>query len=449
MSTAPEGAASTHLASSTHTNPPLDLLRNQLAFGGDTTMFGIGVYFMPLTTVVTSLAARLTDDKALIGAISLAWYVSYLLPQLFAARVVHGQRRLKRFSVIPSIFGRPVMLLFAIWLAVMGTQAPLLSVWVLLGCIVLFLGFDAFTSVAWFDMMGRAFTPGGRARMLTVTQLIAGIGGIGAGLIVERVLGSEQIPFPLNYALLFGCAWLFYELSLVCMLFIRERVSTQPEAAHTENGHFWQKLRIAWQNDPVFRRLLLARLFTGVENMAAAFYVVFAKEILGLPDSAIGVFTIAYVIGGLLGTAIFGWLSARFGPRRVVVMASVLQLTAPVLALAVSFVAVPGSTLVTLGYGAFIVIMALAGAVNRSTQVGFFSYAQDSAPELDRPMYVGAVSSIAGTAALMPLLGGLLIDGLSASGFGAGAYSVLFGIAAVVVAIGALLSLKLPVPRRV
>jgi len=446
MSTAPEGAANTH---NPRPNPPLDLLRNQLAFGSDSALFGIGIYFMPLTTVVTSLAAKLTDDKALIGAVSLVWYVSYLLPQLFAARVIHGKRRLKPFSVWPSVLGRPIILLFALWLYFTGAASPLLTVWVLLGCIVVFLGFDAFTSIAWFDMMGRAFSPSGRARILTVTQLIAGIGGIGAGFIVERVLGSSQFPFPLNYAFLLFCAWVFYELSLVGMLFIRERVSTQPENTQAAESHFWQKLRAAWQSDPVFRRLLLARLLTGVENMAAAFYVVFAKEILGLPDSAIGVFTIAYVIGGLLGTAIFGWLSARFGPRRVVTMACGLQLTAPVLALIVSFVAIPGTALVMLGYAAFVVVMALAGAVNRSTQVGFFSYAQDSAPELDRPMYVGAVSSIAGTAALMPVLGGLLIDGLTGAGFGAGAYSALFGLASMFVAVGAFVSLKLPVPRRV
>ncbi len=97
-------------------NPPLDLRRNMLAFGGDSMLWGIGTYFIPLTTVITVLASELTKDKALIGLLSLAWYVAYLLPQLFAAKLVHGKRRTKPYSVIPSIIGRPVILLFAAWL---------------------------------------------------------------------------------------------------------------------------------------------------------------------------------------------------------------------------------------------------------------------------------------------------------------------------------------------
>ena len=68
--------------------------------------------------------------------------------------------------------------------------------WVLLGTIALFLGLDALTSTAWFDMMGRAFTPAGRAQTLTINQFLGALGGIGSGFIVQWVLGSDRWPFP-------------------------------------------------------------------------------------------------------------------------------------------------------------------------------------------------------------------------------------------------------------
>jgi MFS family permease len=427
-------------------NPPLDLRRNQLAFGGDTMLWGIGAYFIPLTTVITALAADLTDDKALIGLLSLAWYVAYLLPQLVAARMVHGKRRTKPYAVIPSFIGRPVILLFALWLFITRAEQPTLTVWLLIGMIATLRVFDAFTTQAWFDMMGRALSPRARARMITVSQMLASFGGLGAGIIVARVLSSPQLPFPTDYAVLFALAWVFITLSLVSMMFIKERVSAEAHAEQAQQAGFNVKLREAWRSDPAFRRLLLARLLTGVENMAAAFYVVFARERLGLPEAAIGVSTIAFVIGGMIGIAIFGWLAARFGPRRVINASCTLQFIAPLITFAVASLPLQSTPA---AYGALIVVMAINGAVNRSTQVGFFSYAQDSAPEIDRPIYVGAVSTVAGTAALLPLIGGLLIDAMLRAGLEGAAYGILFGVASVVVALGAWMSYGLPTPKRV
>ncbi len=372
--------------------------------------------------------------------LSLAWYVAYLLPQLFAARLVHGRRRTKPYSVIPSILGRPVILLFAAWLFISRAQQPTLTVWLLIGMIAVLMIFDAFTTQAWFDMMGRALSPRVRARVITVNSLIGSVGGIGAGLVVAQVLASPQLPFPVNYALLFFLAWLFITFSLVSMLFIKERTSEAPPTtqAHQSGSDFNTKLREAWRNDPAFRRMLITRLLTGVENMAAAFYVVFARERLGLPDSAIGVFTIAYVVGGLIGITLFGTLSERYGPRRAINAACMLQFIAPLIAFILATF-LPSNTS-SISYAALVLVMAINGAV---------SYAQDSAPEADRPIYVGAVSTIAGTASLLPVFGGVLIDTLLRSSLSATAYPTLFGIVVVVVGIGAWLSFGLPKTQRV
>jgi MFS family permease len=428
----------------TRNNPPVDLLRNKLAFGGDSMLWGIGTYFIPLTTVITALAAQLTTDKSLIGLISLAWYVAYLLPQLFAARVVHGKRRTKPLSVIPAIVGRQTLLVFSLWLFLTQAQQPTLTVWILIIMITILMIFDAFTSQAWFDMFGRALTPRAKARVITVNQLLASIGGIGAGLIVTQVLSSPALPFPSNYALLFFFAWIFIMLSLGAMLFIRERVSEAPAAEETSKSDFNAKLREAWRQDPAFRRMLLARVFTGVENMAAAFYIVFALEKLGLPESSIGIFTIAVVLGGLFGIIFFGWLADRYGSRRVVNAACTLQFIAPLITLGIALLPIQSKEVALV---AITLVMAINGAVNRSMMVGFFSYAQDSAPEADRPIYVGAVSTIAGTASLLPLLGGLMINAFTSAGLNTLAYIVLFAVAAGVAALGAWLSYGLPKPR--
>ncbi len=438
---------------------PLDLLRNQLAFGGDSMFFNIGVYFMPMTTVLIALASGFTSDKALIGAISLSWNVGWLLPQLWAARLVHGKPRMKPYATIPSAISRPIIFLLAMWLWIDRGQSPTLSVWLLLIGIFVFAATDGVTTTAWFDMQGRALSPRVRSRVITINALLASIGGLGAGFVVERVLASD-LPFPLNYAVLLMLAFAFYMLSLVCMLFIRERPAGVEEGPPTADRRqptgnrgqrsavggpsFLQHLLHIVRNDAVLRRTLAARLFMGIENMAAAFYVVFAREQLKLPEAAVGVFSIAIVVGGLLGTSIFGWLAMRFGSRRVIQAAGFMQLTAPLLALLVALSGLSGP----IAYALLVLIMGLNGAVNRSGQLGFFSYTQDIAAEVDRPMYIGSVSSIGGTAALMPLIGGLLIDFLQRSGSNSAAYPAVFGLATASALAGFVIAMRLPKARR-
>jgi Na+/melibiose symporter-like transporter len=422
---------------------PLDLRRNQLAFGLDSLFFTVGVYFMPAGTVLNTLAARLSDDKTLIGAVSLAWYVGWLLPQLVAARMIQGKQRTKPHVLKATLIFRPLILLFALWLFWTRAESPTLTVWLLILTIAVFAATDGLATAGWFDMLGRAFTPRQRARTLSVNRFVAAICGLGVGVIVERVLGSPLLPFPANYAVLFVFAWVFYEVSQVCLFFIRERPAASTTAKKTDGESFAQRLRKTWRADPNFRRMLIVRLLVSMETMAAAFYVVFAKERLGLPDSSIGVFTIALVVGGLIGIALWGVIADRFGSRRVVQVAGVSQFVAPLLAFVVAIVLVNTPFLSDIAYGALIVVMAINGAVNNASTVGIFGYAQDSAAEQDRAMYVGAVSTVAGIASIMPLVGGILIDALVRAGWGGVAYIALFGVVTVLVGFGAWMSVRL------
>lgn len=422
-------------------NPPIDLLFNRIAFGGDSMLWAIGTTFIPLATIITALASELTADKALIGLITPAWYLANVLPQMHAARMVHKRLRSKPILVTSTLIGRQSLLLVALWLFFTRAAEPTLTLWLLIGAIMLLMVFDGITGQAWFDMMGRAFSPRVKARVLTMNQVLGSVGGIAAGLLVAQILAAPQLPFPVNYAALFGLAWLFMMLSIVCIAFIRERVSTDAPVQAAAPVNTTAMLREGWRNDPAFRRMVWVRLLSGVESLAAAFYVVFARERLGLPDSSIGVFTIAYVVGGLAGILLFGWLASRYGSRHVVNATCLLQAAATTIAL---LLALTGWTASPLTYAALAIAIAINGASIRATHIGFLSYVQDNTPERDRAIYVGALSTIGGVASLLPLLGGVVIDLLSRGGNAGLAYSVVFACAAAATGLAAWLSYRLP-----
>ncbi len=442
-----EIAASTTPSTSSPPAVSMDARRNVLVFMGDAITFSTGMSFIPATTVLVGLASALTADKVLIGVVAMSWSVAWLIPQLVAARLVHGKRRQKPYLIIPSIIGRQTMLLFALWLALTGAQPPLLTVWLLIGAVVAFNINDAIAGLSYWDMMSRLLTPRQRGRTIATGQFIGSLAGVGAALIVERVLAPGGLPFPMNYALIFVFAWLGFIASLVIIGFLQENPMTDETLAQSHAGSFITHIREALHSDEVYRRLLAVRLLTGVENMTAAFYVVYIMDRLALPDSVIGVYSVAYIIGGIVGVALFGALSDRRGPLGVIRASSCLQFLAPLAALGVAIW--PGllGSAPTVAVIIFAVILAIDGAIGRSTMLGFSSYTLDRAPDRRRAIYVGVFNTLGGLAAMTPVLGGIFLDRTVSALGSTAAYALMFGAAALCVGVGLLISLTLPRPE--
>ncbi|HEY3291604.1 MAG TPA: MFS transporter [Anaerolineae bacterium] len=427
---------------------PYDKLHNIIVYMGDTISFITGLSFIPASTVLVGLASRLTDDKVLMGVVAMSWSVSWLIPQLVAARLVHGRKRQKPYLIIPSVIGRQMVLLFALWLVMTRASSPLLTLWMLIIAVVLFNICDAIAGIAWFDMMSRNLTPRRRGRTIALAQLIGSILGIGSGLIVERILAPGGLEFPLNYAVIFTCAWGGFMVSLVIIFFLQENPMSEETLNQSHEDSFVTHVREALASDEVYRRLLLARILTGIESMAAAFYVIFITRRLQLPDSAIGVFSIAYIAGGILGVSLFGMLADRYGPRRVIHAATVLQFIAPTLAFIVALLPDLSAASPDAAYAIFIVILAINGAVVRSNMLGFSGYAIDRAPEQRRAIYLGVFNTLGGVVALSPVLGGAFLTAVSAPLGEPTGYTLMFGAVALSAGAGMLISLTLPKPPR-
>jgi MFS family permease len=225
---------------------------------------------------------------------------------------------------------------------------------------------------------------------------------------------------------------------------MRENPMAEEEQKHAENTAFVANLKEAARTDVLFRRVLTVRILTGIELMAASFYLVFSKEQLGLSDSATGVFNIALIIGGIAGISLFGWLADRYTSLSVIRAAGIMQFIAPLIALilALAHLAIPsllGAALV-----GFVLVFLLRGAIEHSLVLGTVGYLLDSAPERHRAMYVGAINTIGGVVALSPVIGGMWIDALSARGNAMLAYIVMFTVVLISVGAGVLLSFRLP-----
>jgi MFS family permease len=340
-----------------------------------------------------------------------------------------------------------VFILLAAWVAFTNAAQPILTVWIMVGCLVFFNICDALAGVSWFDMLSRALSARMRGRVVAIGQFAGSVLGLGAGLVIQLVFAPDGLPFPQNYAFVFLCGWAFFNFSLIAILFLKELPMTETAQQTANEAGFGQHLRESLMENKSIRQVLIARGLTSLEAMAAAFYLVFITNQLNLPDESVGTFTIAAIVGGGIGIALFGAVSERFGTRRVAQIASALQLLNPLMALLVAVlpslagVKVAGNSL---AYLIFILVMANTGAIGHSLVLGFLGYLIDISSESHRAVNVGIMNTMGGVIALGPVIGGVIIDLVGKVAPTNMAYAVVFGLVTICTAIGFVLSLRLP-----
>lgn len=424
---------------------PVNARRNIIGFAGDMASFGIGAYFIPATTVLVGLSGRLTSDAVLIGLTSMAWTVGWYAPQFVAAQWLQGRPHMKPYVVGFSLIFRQTLLLLAAWLFFTQAAAPQLTVWVIIACITAFTIGDGIVSIAWFDMFARAFTSPMRARVGALGQVISSVFSLVPGLIVERLLSAQGPPFPNNYASVLVCAWLMFQVSTVFLVLVKdvpEQAAPRPNAGEKRPSLVAQ-IGVLLRTQPVFRRMLAARGLSFVETMAAPFYVVFIRQRLALPDEAIGVFSIAYVAGSVLGALSFGFLAQRFGAQRVSQTASFLHAFSALSALSVAIL----PALAPVALPIFVLIIGLNGALNKQMMLGWIAYAMDISTPQTRTSTIATLNTLSGLISLSPALGGLMVNALTAGLGSTPAYAALFGLVGTLAAFGFVLALRMPKPQ--
>jgi MFS family permease len=193
-----------------------------------------------------------------------------------------------------------------------------------------------------------------------------------------------------------------------------------------------------WRRDARLRLVTLSRLFAMLTELAVPFYVIYATEQLGFPDSAIGLFIVAQTVSSLLGALLLGGLADRLGAHRASQLGVLITFSAPLLALILFLTNTgPASPLRYALPWVYLVI----GQSGNLFLMGHTNYTLDIAPRGQTGVYVGVVNTASSLGVFGPLLAGWLLSRTS--------YGLVFGLAAVFGLWALLLTLRLPVGRGV
>jgi MFS family permease len=378
----------------------------------------------------------LTDSLVTVGVFTTVSTGAWLFPQLIYARFLITKERKKPYLLLGGALGRPFYLLYAAALFLGLADYPVLALLFLLVVQFSFFATDALAAVARFDILAKVFPEAQRGRMISMAQLISGVLSIGAGVFVAALLSADGPPFPHNYALLLAAAGVSLLLSLLACRFIIE-----PAEVVEEQRPAWRiylpRLLDTLRQDRSFARVIRVQLLAGFGGLAIGFYILFAIRELGLPPETVGLFTAAQTAGRIIASLGLGRLSQRVGSHRVIQVATAVSLTAPLTALALSW-ADAGAGTATIAIYAWVYIV--IGVVDSARMLGFINYILELAPAGQRPTYIGLFNTISGVLVLLPTAGGFLL--------GVTSYNVLFALTAAVLAVGYLLSRRLPPARQ-
>lgn len=414
------------------------LRHNFAVFGIDYIFFAVALGFMNFNTVVPTFAVRLGASEALVGVVITILLLSWSLPQLVAGNIVARQKSKKKIIIRMALIGRPAILALALLVALTRGEPPWLSLVALCLAFVIFFGTDAFSAIAWLDLLGQSFPAHRRGSFVGLWQVGKAIGLLGVAALVAFVLSEQGLSFPHNYALLFGSAGLCLGLSIVAIALIHEKqdTGTGGQATYVPWRDFGPHLLRLWREDRRFRTVSIARAMFTLSTMAFPFYVLYATQELRLPTQSIGLFILAQTVGTSLASLSLGRVADRRGAQRTIQIGASIALTAPLLALAITL---SDGGVQALLIHAYVWIYVCIGLTENLFMLGYLNYVYDITPDGQRAIYMGTFNAIASIGMLGPIIAGWLLSRTS--------YSALFVCTLALGITALLLALRLPLAR--
>jgi MFS family permease len=346
----------------------------------------LGDAFFNGSIVLASFAAKLGAANWAIGLMPALLNAGSMVPQVFVAPYV------ARLPVKVHLYRRMAALRIAsLGIVALGGftlgQHPEILLWVFAIGLALNGLFTGFSSLPFWEAIGKTIPMERRSGLFSVRSLVGGALAFMAGFVVQFILGLP-LAFPYPYAILFTLGILAFAYGW----HLFGQIDEPPDKEiRTERISLTLPLR-----DFYFRRFLRVRILLAVASMVEPFYVAYAVRVLG-HTGEIGLYLMVFTLSSVLSNLLWVRLSHRFGSRSLLLVGAGLGLVTPVLAFLL-----PGQV--------FSLVFVLQGAYLSSIGVGTATYLVNLAPTDARSSYIGLSNTVVGLLAFSPVLGGLMAD---------------------------------------
>jgi len=357
----------------------------------DGASFFFGVSLISSSTIVPLYISKLSDSPLPIGLASVIAQGGWFLPQLFTANAVERLPRKKPVVVSLGFFLERLPVWILAGSALVASRSASLALALFLICYAWHQLGAGLVATSWQDLIARCFPVDRRGRFLGISLFIGTSAGILGAAFSTRILSN--FGFPTNFAYVFAIAALSITVSWVFIALTRE--PAQPVTAPRQSSRqFWAGLLSILHKDHNFRRFLIARLTLAMGYIGAGFVTVAALQRWEVPDSTVGIYTAALLLGQAVGNLAFGLLADRYGHK----LSLELSALSACLAFAIAWLAQEAEW--------YYLTFALLGVTLGAIIVSGILVTMEFCEPQRRPTYIGMANTGVGVASVIaPLLG--------------------------------------------
>ncbi|MBT3267654.1 MFS transporter [Candidatus Poribacteria bacterium] len=386
--------------------------RNFRAMALYTSFMQMGWIFKTESTVIPMFVTYLTTNPMLISVVPVLSRLPQFLSQFLFLGVVERARQRKRVLIAATTLFTFAWggIAAALWFGGGLSPGVMLALFLTLYAV----GWTAMgvERVSNRVMQGSLIPTRRRGRVFGIGGSIGRFSALISGAVIADFM-SRDTDFRLNFALLFGMAFAFFVVTVLCQLTFREPPQPPAVSGHMRLG---QVARDGWRllhEDVDFRRIFLIGCFQSFSVNLFAFYVPYARTWSTAPDHlqrlgfALGQgLTIQHVVVGVLSLGL-GLLVDWKGNRVVLRGLCLLLANIPLLIILIGRY-VPADARLT----ALLGVYAMIGCLPVMARVTG-NYVLEIGPADTRTLYVGIFGSGQIVTLAFPLLLGVVVSGLT------------------------------------
>lgn len=362
-------------------------------------------FFLALTmsmidfnTVLPTLIDTLNDSKIIFGSLYSIMLGGPLIFNILFSHYLKRFKRKKKFLLTGmylrglAFFGMAFVTYFY------ALESPLIVILSFYFFITLFAVSAGFAGLSYSDIVAKMVTQEERTTLFTVKQFFSSTASFLGGVLVGLVFASD-IAFPLNYTYTLSLGFLGLFVASIGFLLLKEPEGVIEEDAMSLSDYI-KTVPKMMKDDRTFLKFVVVENLSSFSMMILPFYVLYAREILDIPDSYIGVFLILQVSGTILSNIMWGLIGKKKNAKTIVRGCVLLGALNPLFA-------------VLLGMYSpelFGLVFLIIGFNMSGREVGFEPYLLDIAPPRKRIEYLGIRGSLNLLVVILPLLGGVFIS---------------------------------------
>lgn len=353
-------------------------------------------------TVLPAFLTLFTRSNFIIGLLPALFVFFWTFPQILTAFYTSHFRQKKNVIVfLRTAYALPWLILAILLMLFVLKPGSGISMVIFFVFLSLFALLGGFTVPTWASFISKLIFPNVRGRFFALRIFVGTIFGILASFIVKNIL--EIYEYPFNFSLIFLLAFSMFLLGTVFLAISKEPL-TPYQIKRKTFSEYLTKLRHIMENDKPFVWFIISttvRSF-GATIMAAAFYTVYAIQVLQTGLNQVGLFMGIMFSTQLIGALIFGYINDLTGPKRIQIMERLFEfLSVGVLLWQPNIIGV---------YCAF----GFLGLAVATMMISYHNMIIELAPCEDVDTYMGLINSIrAISLALAPMIGGFLADRVS------------------------------------